>query len=206
MNRPMNEQDEFLLSRLLDNDLSPEESASLRERMEREPELRRAYAAMTRIDSLLAARQADQPQVNWSRFHSEVMSRVEAAASRPVTIRLAEYLRVALPLAAAAVIALTIWYWPHSGPATIVPPGRGPEIAVAVGPAVSVRYDHPDLAGRADEAVHVTFARSDELSRKYQVEDDESRDEQGSKAVKFYEPEAAHPSSPGLLAEALFLD
>ena len=41
MNRPIDEKDEFLLSRLLDEDLPAEEAAALCGRMEREPELRR---------------------------------------------------------------------------------------------------------------------------------------------------------------------
>ena len=197
MTRPINEQDEFLLSRLLDNDLSPEESANLRARLEGEPELQRAYAAMTRIDALLVARRADQPQVDFSRFHSSVMSQVEAEAARPVTIRLANYLRVALPLAAAAAIALVVLFWPHAGPTHIKTPDPGSAIA-----RVEVRYNRPATAG--DAGVHVSFARSDELSQEYQAEDEKSRSEESSHTVKVDEP--ARPSSPGLVAEALMIE
>jgi hypothetical protein len=199
MNRPINEHDEFLLSRLLDNDLSPEESATLQTRIEREPELRRAYASMTRIDALLVARRADQPQVNWSRFHSDVMSRVEAEAARSITFRFANYLRAALPLAAAAAIALVIWYWPHGGAGLPTPDHQKPNPQLARADESVVRFSQPDQTG-ADDTIRVSFARSDEISKEYRAEDEKSRNQKGWGGIK---TTRAHPSSPGLLAEAL---
>jgi hypothetical protein len=203
MNPPIHEQDEFLLSRLLDDDLSPEESASLRARMEREPELRRAYAAMTRIESLLTARRADQPQVDWSRFHSRVMSQVEAEAAHPATIKLANYLRAALPLAAAAAIALAVWFWPHNRPGPIKPIGQGP-IPTGMAVAMSVVYDRPESAG-ANGKIRVSFARSDdEVTRVCQADDETSRSRESSQtSFLVKEKPPARTSSPGLLAEAL---
>lgn len=180
MNRPLNEQDEFLLSRLLDNDLPPDEAADLRARMEREPQLRKAYEATTRIDSLLAARRADQPQINWSAFHRQVMAQVEAQTIHQRTIRLADFLRVALPLAAAAAIALVVWFWPHRGQIT---PGEGmptPRIAVNNPPGSStpepeptllVRYHRSGATTAAEEPVVVRYARSDGAIEEYKAMD-----------------------------------
>lgn len=202
MTRPINEHDEFLLSRLLDDDLPADEAANLRARMEREPELRRAFTAMSRIDILLGARRADQPQVNWTRFHSQVMNLVEAEAARPITIKLSSYLRAALPLAAAAAIALVIWYWPHGK--TPLPikhdPTSGSGIAQA--PDTVIRIAGP--ASTSDEdGIHVTFARSDDQTSKYRTEDEKSRQQEGSATYMRMGKEAppTRISSPRLLAE-----
>lgn len=200
MYRPINEQDEFLLSRLLDNDLPAEEATALRARLERETELRGVYAAMTRIDALLTARRADQPNVDWSRFHREVMDQVEAEAARPITIRLANYLRVALPLAAAAAIGLVVWFWPHGGPGLPPPPeGNKPSQLYA---SLSVEYHRPPSTDAGD-VVRVSFARSDELSKEYQLEDEKSRNREPSQTFLVGEARPARSSSSGLLAEAL---
>jgi hypothetical protein len=203
MTRPINEQDEFLLSRLLDDDLSSDEAASLRVRLEREPELQRAFVAMSRLDTLLVARRADQPQVNWASFHSQVMNRVEAEAARPITIKLASYLRAALPLAAAAAIALVIWYWPHGQ--TPLPLNhdstQGTEIAQA--PVTEIRIAGQSTSTGNDDEIHVAFARSDDLSKQYKAEDEQSRQKQSSGTYMRMGKEAppAGTSSPGLLAE-----
>jgi len=183
MNRPLNEADEFLLSRLLDNDLLPEAAASLRARMEREPDLRKAYESMTRIDTLLAARRADQPQVDWARFHQQVMDQIEAEASKRVTIRLAGFLRVALPLAAAAVIALVIWLWPQGGSMAPKPDGVLPLspiagnqqlVPTAAATVIVVQYPRPESTDAQAQPV-VRYARSDELLKEYQAMDKRNR-------------------------------
>ncbi len=199
MNRPINEQDEFLLSRLLDEDLSPEEATALRARMEREPELRAAYAAMTRIDSLLAARRADQPQVDWSRFHGQVMNQVETEAARRVTIRLADFLRVALPLAAAAAIALVVALWPRGGRIQPGPHGNIPGPAVADSGS-EIRYYHPESADTGD-TIRVSYARSDELSQEYRAIDDKARSQESSQTFLAGNVRPAQSFSPELLAQ-----
>lgn len=82
-------QDEFLLSRLIDDDLSDDEAAVLRERLAREPVLRETYEAMCRIDAALKARRNQQPEVDLAGFHQQVRSMIarEAAsgASAPLT-------------------------------------------------------------------------------------------------------------------------
>ena len=95
MRPPINEHDEFLLSRLLDNDLSPAEAEVLRRRIEDEPALSEAYAAWLGWTGLLKGRRADQPQVDWKAFHAHVTDQVERAAeakAAPVTFRLSRWL------------------------------------------------------------------------------------------------------------------
>ena len=77
MKPPINEHDEFLLSRLLDGDLSPAEAEALRRRIENDPGLSEAYDAMARLDDLLKGRRADHPQVDWKAFHARVVDQVK---------------------------------------------------------------------------------------------------------------------------------
>ena len=74
MDQPINKSDEFLLSRLLDGDLGPDETAALRGRMEREPALRETFESLARVDGLVKRRHADQPEVDWRRFREELPS------------------------------------------------------------------------------------------------------------------------------------
>lgn len=206
MNRPIDTNDELLLNRLLDDDLSPEEAVALRARLEREPDLRRAYEAITRIDALLTARRSDQPRIDWSSFHALVMDRIESEIAGSHTIRLARFLRVALPLAAAAAIALLVWFWPHSG--QVIPGGGPPLPQMALKPEarptfvaqdspgekeVLVRYVRPD-AGATDESPAVSYARSDELFREYRAMDERNRSRESGRIllasnVEFNEPD-----------------
>lgn len=111
MRRP-DEHDEYLLSRLLDGDLSDAEAADLNARLECEPELRATLDAMSRIDGLLVERREDRPDVDWDQFHSQVMDRVSTkSVSLPQTLRFPAWLRVAVPVAVAASIALVITLW-----------------------------------------------------------------------------------------------
>ena len=118
--RRISEQDEFLLSCLIDGDLSPEQASRLRERMEREPELRAAFTSLNRVNELLAVRRADRPSVDLRALHTQVMRQVEERAARPSILRLPFWVRVAMPLAAAAAVALVVTanLNRHSGPAT----------------------------------------------------------------------------------------
>lgn len=214
MIRRIDEQDEFLLSRLLDNDLAAEEASALQARLEREPQLRQAYAAMTRLDTLLMARRADQPQVDWTRFHREVMDQVEAEAVRPITIRLAHYLRVAVPLAAAAAIALVVILWPRGSGGPIPPKGGPTGVQIAlneptaptnVAPGASIEYHRPGSIG-ADDEIRVSFARSDEVTREYQLEDAQSRSRESSVIASVDKRVPARPPVSGLLAQALMFE
>lgn len=196
-NRPINEHDEFLLSRLLDDDLPSGEAASLRERLEQEPELRRAYASMQRLDALLTARRQDQPQMDWAQFHSQVMEQVTAEAGHRRVIRLADFLRVSLPLAAAAAIALVVWLWPQGQSVKPQPGGGLPGAQIAQHsderpdspaggsltedtiegrPALVIRYHRPHQPDQDGSAqVRVSYARSDDLLQQYREMDERNK-------------------------------
>ena len=148
---------------------------------------------MTRIDSLLAARRADQPRVDFSRFHRQVMDQVTAEAARPVTIRLANFLRVAMPLAAAASIALIVWLWPHGGP---LAPGSHD----LTGPGLVARVSEP--AVDSDDGIHVSYAKSDQLAKEFQAEDEKARSRESSQTFLAGNVRPSQSISPELLAEA----
>lgn len=120
MSTRITEQDEFLLSRLLDDDLPADEAKALRARLEREPELRVAYEAFRKIDRALASRRADRPDINFDDFHAEVMQAVEAEALTTTAsgegwiLKFPGWFKVGLPLAAAAAIALVVTTWDRS--------------------------------------------------------------------------------------------
>jgi hypothetical protein len=107
------EHDEFLLSRLVDGDLPAEEAAALRARLEREPEMKAAYEAYRKIDEALASRRADRAEVDFDAFRAQVMQAVEAVADVAGVhggriLKFPGWLKVGLPLAAAAAIALVV--------------------------------------------------------------------------------------------------
>lgn len=215
MNRPISEHDDFLLSRLVDDDLSAEEAAALHARIEREPDLRTAYQAMTRLDSLLTARRADQPAIDWERFHRRVMEKIETealiAAARPATFRIADYLRFALPLAAAAAIALMVWAWPRGGPIAANTgkanrPGSGlvqathPKPAPAQEGFIAVIYDDPKQHTVMGETeTQVSYAQSEELQNEFRQKDEAARNKESSHWYMAGNPRKARESSQELL-------
>src|SRR5687768_11680853 len=107
----ISEQDELLLNRLLDDDLSAPEAVSIQKRMTREPALRETMDSLTRIDALLSNRGADQPDVDWQQFRQDVLHEVgeiEQQANRPIPFRRARKIWLGAPFAAAAAIALLL--------------------------------------------------------------------------------------------------
>lgn len=191
METRINEQDEFLLSRLLDDDLAPDEAAALRERMEREPALESAFESMRRVDALLQKRQADQAVVDWDRFHGAVMNAVdEDAAGSPPVIKLSRWLGIGVPLAAAAAIALIVTLYrgePDSqstGPGPVAQHGTGTNDAMVSKTEVRPKQDEPDAdpiivafkqprrsKTESDAKVEVQFARSETLARTIREQD-----------------------------------
>ena len=150
MNKRIDERDELLLSRLLDGDLTEREETELKARIEREPDLRTSRDALTRLNDALVARRSDVPKVDWGRFRSRVMDSIEVQASSAKVIRFPRWLRVAAPLAAAAVLALmVVLSRPHGTPenkgggvkpidvAQVVPP------TVEPGGSILVKFDRP---------------------------------------------------------------
>jgi len=206
MNRP-DEHDEFLLSRLLDGDLSDDEAAALHARLEREPELRSLLDALTRIDTLLADRRDERPAVNWARFHARVMDQVsDQSALSGRTLRFPRWLRVTVPIAVAAGIALvvTVRQLPQ-----MIQDSPAPSVQVAY------RTPAPDQAGRivveynrnpapahhdraAQKQIQVAYAQSNEqqeVIKKY----DEAR-----KNRPLWHIYAVHSSAPAPAGDVLF--
>ncbi|MEP0841377.1 MAG: hypothetical protein HRF43_01545 [Phycisphaerae bacterium] len=193
--RRITEQDEFLLNRLIDGDLTEGQAAELRARMELEPELRTAFRRLERLGSLLSARRADRPAVDWGAFHRQVMARVERESrpAVPLVFKLRRYLGVAVPLAAAAAIVLVVWLSQRgSSPAR---PGLGPDTVAeyptppAPGPTgtddqsvLVVRFARL-CADAENETIVVAYARSEELQKEYQGRDDLASKQESSGAL-----------------------
>jgi len=103
----ISEQDEFLLSQLLDGTLSEPEAADLRARLDRDPDLRAAFESLARVDRLLTERRGAVPEIDWNQLHAAVMQKIASPTSHsPRILQLPRWLRVAAPLAIAAAIAL----------------------------------------------------------------------------------------------------
>lgn len=176
----ISEHDEFLLSRLLDNDLSPAEAEAVRRRIEDEPELGRAFSAMSRLDGLLQQRRADGPQVDWKAFHADVTSEVERAgrktAPSPI-IRLSRWLAVGLPLAAAASIALVVILRGLTITPTPDTPGLVVKPTIEVPPtsgALSVVVQRPEPPAPTPKGeIKVEFTHSQHLAEAIWQEDAE---------------------------------
>ncbi|HSW46976.1 MAG TPA: hypothetical protein VLM89_15545 [Phycisphaerae bacterium] len=184
------EHDELLLGRLLDDDLSPVEAAALRERIQREPDLQEACHALTRIHAALIERRKDTCRVDWPRFHDRVMDRVAAEADAPApVIRFPSWLKVAMPFAAAAAIALVVVLRGSPPGTPTTPAGHGPpQVAYHAPPPVKaagalvVHFHRPDLkpVNPARATIHVAYAHSDELQEYYRRADEARRDQPSS--------------------------
>ncbi len=191
----INEHDEFLLSRLLDGDLSTAEAEVLRRRLENEPGLSEAYAAMARLDGLLKGRRADQPQLDWKAFHARVVDQVkrggETRAAAPV-IRLSRWLAIGLPLAAAATIALFLLF---SGAGNSPIPGGGGPKGPGAPPSgnLVVTIEKPKAAPpTSPEPIRVNFKRSQQLAEAIWQED----------AIREEKPHMGLAGGPSLVPEA----
>lgn len=134
---PVSEPDEFLLSRMLDRDLTGEEESALLRRLATEPALKMSYQSLAEVNDALLARRGDVPDVDYDGFHERVMEQVEAEAGEPArVVRFPAWARVAAPLAAAAAIVLAVWFQPGSVPTSVTPPGVGPVAQRDVTPPV----------------------------------------------------------------------
>ncbi|MCP4636749.1 MAG: hypothetical protein GY848_09795, partial [Methyloversatilis sp.] len=155
----IDERDEFLLSRLVDGDLPDGEAEALRRRMERDPELREAFESLARVDELLRARQTDRPAVDQRRFHADVMRAVEAESASGG--RLSRWIRIGVPLAAAAAIALFVSFYPF-----------GDDVGRRDAGRCLVRIERP-AADRvpAGGGIEVTFKRTALLAEAIRQED-----------------------------------
>lgn len=192
-------QDEFLLSRLLDGDLPADQADALRERIEREPALGRAWQAMRRIHDLLVERRRDTGDFDLRRLHADVVDRLaaEPAPARRV-IRFPLWLRAAVPLAAAAAVAIAFILRTPYETDRHAPAGPGP-INVAYhtpSPAQAgtlvVRYHRPGDAPQP-QPVHVAYTRSPELEDHYR-RTDEARHNQPSSHLYILHAEGDAPA------------
>src|SRR5207248_9319279 len=95
----------FLLSRLWDGDVAAAQADAVRTRMEREPELREAFAALTSVNELLVARRSDAASVDFADLRGRIMADVESSR-RPGTFRIYAWRWAGGLMAAAAAVAL----------------------------------------------------------------------------------------------------
>ena len=179
---PINEQDELLLNRLLDDDLSAPEAVSIQKRMTREPALRETMDSLTRIDALLSQRGADQPDVDWYQFRQDILHEVgeiEQQAKRPIPFRLARKIWLGVPLAAAAAIALllvTLYYpSPHMQPGSPMATDTKQKITTPTAPkpdegTMLVRFNRPDFA-KPNPTIQVSYTQSSDLAQSMQQRD-----------------------------------
>ncbi len=166
----VNDNDAFLLSRLLDGDLSPAESAALRERIAHDSHLQAEYDAISRVDHVLAARRADQPDVDWDRFHARVVAALERETrGSQRTIKLRRWIQVGVPLAAAAAVALLVTTFRDAGSPPQTPHNASAPIVVALNAPshstageIRVRVHRPQRAQQG--APVVRFQRSQQLA------------------------------------------
>ena len=189
----INEHDEFLLSELLDGDLSPDEAAGLRLRMEQEPALQEAYDSLARVNAALETRRADQPAVDWDKFYRDVMNAVEgeSVASRS-TIRLGRWIRLGVPLAAAAAIVLLVSIYPFgpetsrtgSAPGTMLVRVRQPTPVDQADPgSLEIAFARPTWPdpnqATPGEVIQVTFLQSVVLQEAIEKDDETARSRSG---------------------------
>lgn len=210
MNRP-DEHDEFLLSRFLDGDLSDEEADALNARLENEPALRAMLDDMTRIDSLLTERREERPNVDWSRFHARVMDQVsDESVPMARTLRFPYWLRVAVPVAVAASIALVVtlrspMQVPKASPAptmrvayrTPAPAAEGRLVIAYRKPATATRKDHDRSA---QEPIQVAYSQSEEQKEAIQKYDKARANR------PLWHIYASHSETPELPAGDVFFD
>ena len=165
----ISEQDEFLLSQLLDGDLPQADADALRERMASEPDLQGAYDAMASVDGLLAERRSDRVELDWDRFQAEVMADVEASSK---TIRFASWFRVGAPMAAAAAIALvfTLSRGPTAENGTSVAQNNPTPSPAGL---IMVHIEKPQPASaQTGGKIRINFTRSVELAEAIRLEDE----------------------------------
>ena len=201
----ISEQDEFLLSQLLDGDLSAPEAEQLRERMAAEPGLGEAYDALADVHSLVGSRRSDQPSVDWSQFHQQVMDQVRAEPDRTTrVIRFPRWVAIGVPLAAAAAVALVLLI--DRTPEPKVTPDVAPIEIIVSAPVsadapgeLSVTIERP---GVPDEApIDVAYTQSTEMDERIRQLDEERRNQPSSYASKFLQAPEPEPTFPSMIEE-----
>lgn len=143
---------EFLISRALDDDATSQELRELEARMKSDPDLQREHESYRKLDHLLDRWAADEPRVDWTKFHTSVMA--EARLRADVARRQRLMFRIAGPLAAAAAVLMLIWPGGRipSGPGGS---GRGYVHVQVQAPSTLVAL----TSEKAAPMIHVAFAR-----------------------------------------------
>jgi hypothetical protein len=178
----LNDQDAFLVSQLLDGDLSEAQAAELQSRIEREPALREAYDSLSQLNGLLVEHGSREPDVDFSAFRSQVMTDIaaESASEESTTdarvLKFPSWLKVAGPLAAAAAIALVVWLQPAvpggddvrdtTGPFAVSPPPA--DTSKTAAPPAQPLYKQLASAKQAGR-IQVAVARPSMASRTVEV-------------------------------------
>ncbi|MCC7291250.1 MAG: hypothetical protein IT449_04205 [Phycisphaerales bacterium] len=149
----------FLMSRRLDDDLTPEERRRLEALLSQDAEAERQMREYARLDQLLGEWGRAEPRVEWGRFQQGVLAEIRrrpAASRRTLNF----VIRLGTPLAAAAAIALALW----------LPFDHEPDPAAMTRAFVAVMIERPPVAtpwGEGDRAgaapgIRVAFARERE--------------------------------------------
>lgn len=228
-NTAVSEEDELLLNRLIDSELTPEDEALVLRRLAHEPALRVVYESLVRVNAALVQRRADVLAVDYGQFHRQVMNQVRQEAGRTArVVRFPTWARLAAPLAAAAAIALSVWLhpgWRQSsepvniaiaekrdqsvGPALAeLPPAEPQPVAMVrtnapvARPAgvIEVTVGKPAADDDGLAAMHVTVTVSDELAEEVRKVDDE-RARQPSRKVFFAAATPADTSAVALTGD-----
>lgn len=97
------DRDEYLLSQYLDGQLPEDDRRELEKRLRQEPQLADLLDQLRKTDRLVRDAAGPAPQLNWDRFTEQVTVRRQA---HDATQRRNRILRIYIPLAAAAAIAL----------------------------------------------------------------------------------------------------
>lgn len=198
----LSEQDEFLLSRLIDGDLSPEEITALQARLAREPALRETLDQLQRLNGALLTQRAAQPRVNLALLHADIMREVESSQS-PAIIRFPLWTRAAGLIAAAAAIVLMFTVFRPAGapriesptqlaqappsptniPSAVPPgaanPGKGPAptaITLAANPDIPSDNVHVKFnrpSPARSSGIKISYVRSDVLANAMKARDTE---------------------------------
>lgn len=199
----VSEQDEFLLSELLDGHLPAVEAEQLQKRIAAEPELREAYKALERVHSFVGSRSSDQPSVDWAHFHRRVMERVQARR----VLRFPRWVAISVPLAAAAAVALVVLIERRPGPEAA--PDNGPIDVVVTAPVsgnqpgeLSVTIERPAVPPTSPTApIDVAYTRSAEMDELIRRLDEERSSQPSSYVSKFLQAPEPEPTIPSVLEE-----
>jgi len=173
------EKDELLLNALLDGELSADRQRALRERMRVEPALQEAYDTFRRLNGLLSDRGRDRPDIDWPGFHDSIVEAVKAEPVPAGTIRSAAWIRIGVPLAAAAAVVLLVGVFMR--PFNRLPDKKEwPEKSVLVDTSekddigkLMISYNRPNVPRTAKgDSIKINFGRSAEVAQKVHQHDE----------------------------------